>query len=145
MSRLVFISSNSVLNFLEVSKRCSQQLFAPSIKLDNEFTMKLAKYTKILLDFMSKADTQSRRDILFIVIIYSLAFGIYLFNNGVFWDDWIFYQADNSNILAVLSEVGMPWVGYLLFLNKHIILYRILIFLCFLFAVLSFYFTLELW
>lgn len=75
-----------------------------------------------------------------IVILYSLAYGITLFNSGLFWDDWVFYHTARPAIMDVQRECGRPWFGYyfvFVFSFKSIIVPRLIVFFSFLFSALS--------
>ncbi len=78
-------------------------------------------------------------EIFLITLFYSLASGITLFNNGIYWDDWIFYQAAKPLIMDVQRECGRPWFGYYLvfiFSFKSLILPRLIVFSLFLLSAL---------
>lgn len=72
-----------------------------------------------------------KKDMAVIFALYSLAYGITLFNNGVFWDDWVYYNVDKADIINLTRQIAMQWVGYynifMLSLNS-IYLYRALVF-----------------
>jgi hypothetical protein len=45
-------------------------------------------------------------------VAYWGAFGLTLFNDGIFWDDWVLYRTDHATIMRQMGQVGMPWIGY---------------------------------
>ena len=107
--------------------------------------MKLKYSKKSVHRLISKTNCVNTRDIFWIVTIYSLAYGVILLNDGIFWDDWVFYKAAKpiETLLTIGSEVGQPWIGYILLLSSSPIVYRIMVFCCYLFAALFLYKTLK--
>ncbi len=51
------------------------------------------------------------KDIFFVTLFYSLAFGLMLLNDGIFFDDWVLYHVDKESIMSIASQVGLPWAG----------------------------------
>ena len=51
-----------------------------------------------------------KNEILLISFLYTLAYGIILFNNGLFFDDWCLYNAAKSTIVSMLKQLGI--LGY---------------------------------
>lgn len=84
--------------------------------------------------------------ILLIAFFYFLAFGITLFNDGLFFDDWLFYNIDHANFMPFMVQYGNPWLGWyhnFAFLFDNILLSRFMIFCCYLFAAFCLYGALK--
>lgn len=79
-----------------------------------------------------------KKDIFFIILIYSTAHIWILLNNGIFWDDWTIFNVNNQTIINTFIQAGYPLNGYFhVFLQSHgVILYRLLTFVTFLIAAL---------
>lgn len=77
-----------------------------------------------------------RKDLIYLCVLYTLSFGLLLFNQGIFWDDWILYGVDQKSILNTFREAGGPWAGYyhnfLLSFEHSIFLYRAISFFAYL-------------
>jgi hypothetical protein len=85
-------------------------------------------------------------DILIIGLVYFLAYGLSLLNDGIFADDWAFYQVDKASVISITSQAGLPWLANheILFLSfNNMIPCRILVYLCYFFATLFLYGTLK--
>ncbi len=95
----------------------------------------------------SQLVTGDKKDLLFISITYCLAHGLILFNNGLFWDDWLVYSMDKSALVSLFFQQGTPGEGYLysfLFsLPNSIAFMRAAIFVSFLLAALLLYSILK--
>lgn len=77
-----------------------------------------------------------KKDLIYLCVLYTLSFGLLLFNQGIFWDDWILYGVDQKAILNTFREAGGPWAGYyhnfLLSFEHSIFLYRAISFFAYL-------------
>jgi len=61
----------------------------------------------------SFANTDSNcNDIMLLFLVYVLAHGLMLFNNGLFWDDWVYYGKDLSTLLNLSAQWGNVYFGY---------------------------------
>ncbi|MBU2578327.1 hypothetical protein KKA69_05905 [Patescibacteria group bacterium] len=75
--------------------------------------------------------------IVIIFAMYTLSFGLLLFNNGVFFDDWVFYGVDTTITREAMGQLGHMWVGYLYASFKdNVFLYRSMTFACYLISAL---------
>jgi hypothetical protein len=52
-------------------------------------------------------------DLLLLTLIYTLAHGLMLINQGVFWDDWVIYNFDRALLSERFRQTGIGWIGYL--------------------------------
>lgn len=81
-----------------------------------------------------------KKDWFLIFIFYFFAFGLILFNKGIFWDDWVLYNTDKKIIINTFRQMGIVWIGYfyayVLFLKKAILFHRILVFSAYFFSIL---------
>lgn len=52
---------------------------------------------------------------LLIFVLYLASFGLILFNDGVFWDSWVFYNQEPAALKTLFSELGffLKWPAYL--------------------------------
>lgn len=79
-------------------------------------------------------------DWLIFVVIYCIANGVMLFNNGLYIDDWVFWNVPPEIVLDTIHQAGLFWFGYLhIFMfsfDNGILFYRILIFTSFLLSAL---------
>jgi len=52
---------------------------------------------------------------LLIFVLYLASFGLILFNDGVFWDSWVFYNQEPEALKTLFSELGffLKWPAYL--------------------------------
>lgn len=75
-------------------------------------------------------------EILFLGVLYVVSFSLMLFNNGVFWDDWILYTADKASVANTFRQAGSPFTSYyhnfLLSYGHDVFLYRIIVFFAYL-------------
>ena len=55
-----------------------------------------------------------KKDAFLISLFYSLAYGITLFNDGLFLDDWSSYHVAKPALIAMAKAYGKPWDGYYL-------------------------------
>lgn len=79
------------------------------------------------------------KDILGILLIYTLAHGAMLLNRGILWDDWVFYVLDPQSQIPAAMQAGLPFEGVyfrLLFPLSNIILFRVIVFLSYLLSAL---------
>ena len=87
-----------------------------------------------------------RNDIFLIVVVYFIAFGPVLLNDGIFFDDWAIFHIDNATIMKQMWQVGMPWLGYyniIIFSFNNMLVCRALVFFCYLFSALLLYGVLK--
>lgn len=76
-----------------------------------------------------------------ICIAYTFAFGLSLFNSGIYWDDWVLYNQSPSSVIEMFTQ-ALGAAGYivayihlgLLSLPGSVFFYRLLTFIFFLFA-----------
>lgn len=77
-----------------------------------------------------------KSDIFIIIIIYSLAHFLILLNNGIYWDDWIYFNWNINDMIYQFSQFGNVFLGYYFYyifsLSFGVFLFRVLIFLSFL-------------
>lgn len=83
----------------------------------------------------------SKNNQLFLLItLYFLQNFLMLFNNGIYWDDWVLYNVDPAIIIDRFYQAGSPHIGYvhafILSFEFGVFLYRILTFFCYLLAAL---------
>jgi hypothetical protein len=62
-------------------------------------------------DSFANADS-NYKDILLLFLVYVLAHGLMLFNNGIFWDDWVYYGKEQSSLLGLSAQWGNAYFGY---------------------------------
>ncbi|MDA8442090.1 MAG: hypothetical protein M0Z55_06905 [Peptococcaceae bacterium] len=71
-----------------------------------------------------------------IIVVYILAYGSTLLNNGLYWDDWTLYHVPAATIIKTFMQNGSYWPGplhvALLALPYNIMIYRIIVLLAFL-------------
>lgn len=76
---------------------------------------------------------QYKKDVLLIVLLYTLAHGLMLVNEGIYWDDWTIFNVADSDILVSFTQGGYPLLGFMhVLLNEYPLLYRIITFISFL-------------
>ncbi|MBN2452735.1 MAG: hypothetical protein JXB40_00545 [Candidatus Omnitrophica bacterium] len=74
-----------------------------------------------------------------ISLFYSLAYGIMLFNDGVYIDGWCFYHVAKPAIMNMTKSYGNPWDGYIfssIFSFDSLIIPRLAVFFLFLLSAL---------
>ena len=72
-------------------------------------------------------------DTCIIIVLFTLARGLMLFNNGLYWDDWTTYKVDRSFIWQHFREAGIPLKGLIhILLRDCPIAYRWVVFFSFL-------------
>ena len=85
--------------------------------------------------------------ILLISLLYTIAFGLILFNKGLFFDDWVHFNQSFSTRLNEFKESGvllyLPAYLYTFTFGKSIIFGRILIFFSFLLSAFLLYLILK--
>lgn len=80
----------------------------------------------VILDYI-----RLNRELIIVFVLYTISFGLLIFNNGVFWDDWIIYNQRGKDIIEISSQTGIR-PGYLhLLLSKipGVLIYRIGVFI----------------
>ncbi len=88
-------------------------------------------------------------DFFIIATLYTLAFGLYLLNGGLFWDDWCLYNQFPATRIHLFKDSGffLYWPAYLhnilLSVSFGVYLERFLIFVSFLFAGIFIYCILD--
>ena len=84
-----------------------------------------------------------KSDYFIIVTLYSLAHGLILLNDGVFWDGWCSFNQTPETMLAFTRELGGEFLRYIisfLMLSEYgVSILRIMTFFSFLFASLLLY------
>ncbi len=82
-----------------------------------------------------------------ITVIYSIAHGLIMFNDGVFWDGWILYNQSPETIFNLIDQrdgqilrylMNLPWL-----INHGITIIRIIIFISFYISTILFYYLLK--
>jgi len=82
-----------------------------------------------------------------ITVIYSIAHGLIMFNDGVFWDGWILYNQSPETIFNLIDQrdgqilrylMNLPWL-----INHGITIIRIIIFISFYISTILFYYILK--
>lgn len=75
-----------------------------------------------------------------ICVCYTLAHGLMLINNGIFWDDWIVCTNNSQFIMDMFTASGVAQVGYFHNLLQALpythFIYRLIVFSCFLLSTL---------
>jgi len=56
---------------------------------------------------------RSCQQVLAVCALFLLSFGMTLFNDGLFWDDWVIVQSSPEALSSLYSQVGAPLVGWL--------------------------------
>ena len=95
--------------------------------------------TSIIHKFRSAfTDYPATCDLLLITLVYTLAHGLMLFNQGIYWDDWVLHNMDSALIVDMFKQAGSFWSGYLhVFISGGgVITYRMISFFSFLLAAL---------
>lgn len=91
--------------------------------------------------------TQKYNDYVIIISLYFVSYGIYLFDKGIFWDDWIYFTMDRATLLDHFHQFGNVYIGYfyeVLFSNNYgVSLSRVIVFGSFLLSALFLYNVLE--
>lgn len=79
-----------------------------------------------------------RAPVIFPLVLYFLAHGLSLLNNGLYWDDWLWFNLDHALIFDAATEMGTSWGAhwgtYMMSLPHSILIYRVLIILCFMWS-----------
>ena len=92
-------------------------------------------------------DIRDKQQKLIIFIFYSIAHSLIIFNNGIFWDDWVFIDSSKEVGINIFKEVGLPWFSFLvnlLFLfDKDPLFLRTIIFLTYFFTAICLYSILK--
>ncbi|KAB2933639.1 MAG: hypothetical protein F9K24_07295 [Leptonema illini] len=87
-----------------------------------------------------KSERYGRSEAFIICLLYTLAHGLLLLNQGVFFDDWVLYDVRFDLIVERFTQAGAPWVGFLhgvmQSLPFNVFSYRILVFLSYMGAAL---------
>lgn len=90
---------------------------------------------------------ENRTPLLIITLIYTLAYGLLLLNNSIFWDDWVLFNQQPETVLEIFRMAGAPWTGYthvfLLSVGDGVLSYRLLVFFCYLISGVCLYFVLR--
>lgn len=79
---------------------------------------------------------------LFVAIIcYAISFGLNIFNDGIYWDDWPTYFNTKAQVLNSGREIGIAWASHLayFFRQNDIIFLRLTTFACFLIPIVCIY------
>jgi len=93
------------------------------------------------MELIKKLERIFKNDIFVITLFYSLAYGLILLNKGIFFDDWVFYYADKTNMTQIMSRAGQPWVGYyyfFMFSLNDMLVFRVLVFCSYLLSAFFF-------
>ncbi len=87
----------------------------------------------------------SKTEAVLITVLYTIAFGIIIFNDGIYHDDWVIFNQDSTSVKEFFKEIGffLHWTAYfhnfLLSFKTGIFIERFLIFLSFLLAAFLFH------
>jgi hypothetical protein len=87
-------------------------------------------------------------DLLLITSLYIISYGLILINNGIFWDDWVFFDVSQQGILFNLNQRGLPWVlfphyVFLILGDNAIVVYRFFIFISYYATTITLYLLLK--
>ena len=82
-------------------------------------------------------------DWIIITLLYSIAYGLMLFNDGVYWDGWILFNVDNIVVIETFKQAGSPFTGFLHSFLENPLIYRLIVFLSYYFSGLLFLFILK--
>lgn len=90
---------------------------------------------------MHKAVKGHACDLAILFIVYGLAYGLMLFNHGIYWDDWVWIDLQPHLIKSSMSQLGYPFLADIhLFLQRDgVFAYRMLTFACYLAAAIALY------
>lgn len=87
------------------------------------------------------------KNILLIIFAYTVSHGLLLINDGLYWDDWIYYYYDLAQNINHFSQFGNVLLGYyfsyIFSLNEAIFCFRALTFLLYLMTALLLYSILK--
>jgi|GEM_PF-1125859 len=87
------------------------------------------------------------RDLILLTLVYSLAYGFMLFNDGLFWDDWVSFGKSPDYLLDLSQQWGNIYLGYytsFIFASPDTnYLGRLLVFLFYLLSALFLFETLK--
>ena len=102
-------------------------------------------YLKIEMNCINK-ERYSFNPILIITLFYTISYFMMLFNLGVFWDDWSFYNSDFQSIKFQWTSFGAPFRAYIyhFFGNDYPqmpLIYHVLTFSIYLFSSYVTYYT----
>ena len=99
---------------------------------------------------MLQLSSRTSKDLILISAIYTIAHGLILFNNGLYWDDWTFFFMDKQSLSDVFSQRGTLLganlgnaFAFLFSLPNSIFIIRVCVFAAFLLAALLLYFILT--
>lgn len=88
-------------------------------------------------------DSEYNKHITFLCIIYIVTHFLLILNQGLYWDDYTVFKIDHQSVVNNFSQSGMPFIGYyhniLSGLPHAILLYRCIVFVCYLISSLSLY------
>ena len=80
------------------------------------------------------------QDLFVIIILVTIARGLMLLNDGLFWDDWTLYKVDDGFLFDHFLQAGSPLKGIMWVLfNDHPIVNRFITFFSFLASVILLY------
>ena len=84
-----------------------------------------------------------KSDLFIVTVVYSVAHGLMVLNNGVFWDDWAVFNQTPETLLGYIRQRDGLFLRYLihfpLLSDFGVAIIRIIIFLSYLIATLLFY------
>lgn len=89
---------------------------------------------------------KSYKKIAIISILYTISYGLMLFNKGVYWDDWVWYKIDIPLLYDAMSQIGAPWLANyfdLIFSFQNVQIFRVITFFAYWGAVVFLYFILQ--
>lgn len=85
-----------------------------------------------------------RKEIIIIILLFSLAHGLMLLNDGIYWDDWTTHNVKDGAVSNMFSERGTPLKGFMHNqLKEFPILFHSITFLSFLAAAIILYLLLA--
>lgn len=87
-----------------------------------------------------KAKELIRTPIVFVLVLYFFAHGMSLLNNGLYWDDWLWFNLEHNLIFDAAQEMGTTWGAhwgtFMMSLPYSILIYRLFIIICFMMSIL---------
>jgi hypothetical protein len=97
----------------------------------------------------SHSQANNTHAVLLIIFLYTLSYGLMLFNPGIYWDDWTLIHNNRNEIIDTFTQAGSPWSitghlhAYLIHNFSGVEIYRYITFFCYLISGLCVYKTLN--
>lgn len=103
-----------------------------------------SKKDGLIMYKMKRIFEQYGKELLIIIILFTLARGLMLFNNGVYWDDWTVFNVGDKAVVNTFIERGTPLKGFIhILFNNYPIAYRSISFVSLLASSLLLFFILT--